>query len=315
MSWESLVPRLTAHDPQAWDEFHLRYQQRLLTSIAHKFGCPNPPDGGPPHCPCTERAYHLVVERWKTRFMFTPGGRGQDPLYSYAWKAIYRQARECYDEFQTEYEKMAHDVARLLDALDTGVSDAENRLRHVIRRYFPESEWPALEAFYRDYQDLRSDRASLIETLRLRMRLPISLDALESPDEWLASQAAIDFVEGPDEAAAFADTIEKLASEQVTPDQFVRHARLFNYSVQLNAMVHGAALTTDEELVIILHFALGFSYKDTARLARLHTQDAAESNGFRAKKKILAWVSAHPEAEAIRLSLIQFGLDVNSDER
>jgi DNA-directed RNA polymerase specialized sigma24 family protein len=315
MSWESLVPRLIARDPQAWDEFHLRYQQRLLASIARKFGCPEPLGDGPPHCPCTERAYHLVVERWKTNFAFTPSGRGQDPLYSYAWKAIYRQARKCYDEFQTEYEKMARDMVRLLDALDADTPDAEGRLRLVARRYLPESEWPALDVFYRDYQDLRRDRASLIEALRLRMRLPISLDALESPDEWLANQTTLDFAEGSGEAAAFTDTLEQLATQHLTPDQFVRHARLFNYSVQLSEIVHGAALSADEELVIILHFALGFSYQDTARLARLHSQAAAESNGFRAKKKLQAWIIAHPEAEANRLTLKQFGLDVNSDER
>ena len=315
MSWESLVPRLIAHDPQAWTEFDQDYRPRLLASIARKFGCPTPPTAGAPHCPCTERAYHMVVERWKIRFAFTPSGRGQDPLYSYAWKAIYWQARKCYEEFQTEYEKMALEVVRLLEALDAGAPDAEGRFRLVARRYLPESEWPALEALYREYQALWRDRPSLIEAIRLRMRLPVSLDALESPDEWLASQSASDYIEGLDAAPAYADTLDRLEAGYITLDHFARQARLFNYSAELSDIIQGAMLTAEEEVVLILHFALGFSYKDAARLARLSSQDAAESLGFRAMKKLHTWIKMLPDTEAIRSTLRQFGFDVNSGER
>lgn len=191
-SWQDLLPRLQAQEPEAWLDFDEHYPSKIREALSKRLNCRNNHDH---RSLCLESA--LVESRAKLPSQvdrIKDDRRAADPLYAYYYTMVRRAALQCILEDRSEWDSLQRhlylEIARRLRKYEQREISVEQFRREILGARPRPDVARFWDQHLAPYDKIHLDLPSFVEQLLRVMgvpnqyigELPFELDQFEQPD-------------------------------------------------------------------------------------------------------------------------------------
>lgn len=291
LDWLQLVHRLQSNDSGALDELEKKYRKRVVLSLRRRFHCHAIDVGGGGYSPCREcidSACDEVREDWFKGFhMKEMAGKGEDPLYSYYWRAVYHHTVDCLEPEILFIEKISRKVHSTLGKLERkkiSVVEAMKEIQKIVPKGVNITPIESLlkgvgQAGYVEASEIINLLERLVQSPNMHLS---ALDEYTDDPETFRDISNVEDIHGMEHS--FEELLRNYADGQISFDELIASA-VTELPETAQEMFTRCELTADEQAVVVMRHAYGYSNQDIADIMG-RTKDAIESIFYRLKKKL-----------------------------